>query len=226
MSSYLRKKRPKRKTGFIDLILVFVIFLGVFLSGNFLSSLLNNPSPNINKRYVIISPTIQPPLDTLQFQMLKYKEYPLASLTPPTITQPPGSSGKDLRSSYSTCNGKYDLNNPIAHPNFGDPICNFTKNDLYKRLLTIDPANASFWFSTVIPCESSYNPNAIQPPGVAVDPAGAWGLYQMGRGKNGQYDHGDVPWQIQTDTAVQYNNILFSHGVGWHYWLCASTRWQ
>lgn len=133
-----------------------------------------------------------------------------------------GTSGttKGSPPNTTTCGGKYSLNNPMGK-NFGDPDCNFTKDDLYSLLKQYDPENADYWFSVVVPCESSYNPNALQDPSVAVDPAGAWGLYQMGRGKNGEYDHGDVAWPQQTFNATTYRR----NAGKWTYWACAKDRW-
>lgn len=125
--------------------------------------------------------------------------------------------------SENTCNNKYSstiLKNPLRL-NFGDPACNFTKDDLYTLLKNQDPQNADFWFFKVIPCESSYNPNEFF--GGSPDPAGAWGLYQMGRSKNGPYDKGDVIWPTQTINAVNYNKtVLFLKGLSIEsYWECA-----
>lgn len=153
---------------------------------------------------------------------------PCGNVSPSTITPitSPSSSPAPSGDPTSTCGGKYDLNYPIPHTNFGDPVCDFTKNGLFTLLQQLDPANASFWFNTVVTCESGYNPNAIQNPAIAVDPAGAWGLFQMGRGRNGQFDHGDVPWREQARNAVTYNNNLFNLHLGWHYWACGRSRWQ
>lgn len=115
------------------------------------------------------------------------------------------------------CSGLYPLNNPIG--NFGDPSCNFTEQDLYKALKQADSVNADFWFNVVIPCESSYSPNAYN--GSAVDEAGAWGLTQMGRGKNGQFDYGDVSWPQQVTNTISYQRMI----GGWTYWACANSRW-
>lgn len=132
--------------------------------------------------------------------------------------------------SANTCGGKYNLNYPkvpasytLAHQNFGDPTCNYTQNGVYSELKQIDPTNASFWYLTVIPCESGYNPNAVQYPD-PFDPSLAWGLFQMGRGKNGTLDHGDVYWQTQAQNAVSYNQNL-KGSRHWTYWACARSRW-
>jgi hypothetical protein len=125
----------------------------------------------------------------------------------------------------NTC-GKYSLNNPMGK-NFGDPNCNFTKDKLYSWLKTQDAANADYWFYTVIPCEApGYNPNTYYRCGAAgctPDPAGAWGLFQMGRGRNGPYDHGDVNWPAQVINATTYRRNLGWYG--WTYWACAKSRW-
>ncbi len=123
------------------------------------------------------------------------------------------------------CNGTYPLKNPLG--NFGDPKCDFNKDALYQILQQLDPTNATYWFTKVARCESNYSPNAYADP-IAVgtpDPIGAWGLFQMGRGKNGEFDHGDVIWQLQTSNAVNYNNNISKLGLAWRYWQCANDRW-
>jgi uncharacterized repeat protein (TIGR01451 family) len=123
------------------------------------------------------------------------------------------------------CNGTYPLKNPLG--NFGDPKCDFNKDALYQILQQLDPTNATYWFTKVARCESNYSPNAYADP-IAVgtpDPIGAWGLFQMGRGKNGEFDHGDVIWQLQTSNAVNYNNNISKIGLAWRYWQCANDRW-
>lgn len=132
----------------------------------------------------------------------------------------PGGGGE--APNQDNCNGKYKLGNPLG--NFGDPSCNFTEDALYTQLKQLDPANANYWFDVVIKCESSYSPNAWADPAIVGTPdaEGGWGLVQMGRGKNGQYDHGDVAWQSQTSNAINYNNSLARK---WRYWACARDRW-
>lgn len=126
-------------------------------------------------------------------------------------------SGAGAAPTNNACGGKYDIaSNPIG-ANFGDPGCNFTKDDLYELLKTLDSKNADKWYFSIVPCESGYNPNAYN--GAAVDAAGAYGLYQMGRGKNGQLDHGDVEWSTQTSNAVKYNKDLI--GESFAYWACS-----
>lgn len=128
-------------------------------------------------------------------------------------------SGGGFPATQDNCNGSYQLNNPIG--NFGDPNCDFKKDDLYTLLKQQDPRNADFWFLKVVRCESSYNPNDYRDHNIlpqTPDPAGAWGLFQMGRGRNGQYDHGDVDWRLQTTNAVTYAKSVPSIAA---YWACA-----
>lgn len=145
----------------------------------------------------------------------------------PTPKNKPASVGNASSSPNSaTCGGKYRLNNPMGK-NFGDPSCNANKDAIYNSLKAADSENASYWFYTVIPCEApGYNPNEYYRCGGAgctPDPAGAWGLFQMGRGRNGQYDHGDVNWPKQITNATTYRRNLGWYG--WRYWACASSRW-
>jgi hypothetical protein len=150
----------------------------------------------------------------------------------PSPTRPPAqptSAGDygvfNTPANNNTCNGKYNFSNPMGK-NFGDPNCNFNKDKLITLLRQYDPQNADFWFNVVIPCESpGYNPNLYYRCGGAgctPDPAGAWGLFQMGRGLNGQYDHGDVNWPQQVVNATTYGKRIVSMGytLG-DYWFCA-----
>lgn len=108
------------------------------------------------------------------------------------------------------CGGKYrnDFNlNTVLNfgpKNFGDPGCEFDKTKLATLITSLDPANKYRWYNVIAWCESRYDPNAEEVQG-AVDAAHAWGLFQMGRGKNGILDHGDVPWRQQTSNAINYN---------------------
>jgi hypothetical protein len=130
----------------------------------------------------------------------------------------------DVPATTDTCSGKYKLTNPRGQ-NFGDPQCNFDKNTLYTQLKQSDAANADIWFNEVVPCESAYNPNAYAPPTTGTpDAGGAWGLFQMGQGKNGQSDHGDVVWGMQAANAVNYNTNVI--GGNWRYWACAKAHWK
>lgn len=133
-----------------------------------------------------------------------------------TISARITSTGGGAPPSLEACSGRYDLASTPLGTNFGDPECNFTKDDLYLLLKSLDPASADKWYYQIVPCESQYYPLAYN--GAAVDSAGAWGLFQMGRGKNGQYDHGDVAWQTQASNAVNYNALINN---GFAYWACA-----
>lgn len=129
----------------------------------------------------------------------------------------------------TNCNGAYSLDNPIG--NFGDPDCFFAENDaqakseLYSLLQKQDPSNAYEWYLKVVPCESvpPYNPNShsTQAQINSPDPAGVWGLFSMGRGLNGEYDHGDVAWRQQVSNAINYGKLLTSNGLALgEYWEC------
>lgn len=105
--------------------------------------------------------------------------------------------------SSNTCTDKYNFSswpnkNPVG--NFGDPLCNFSKDNLYTQLLANRDGNkvvtnrsaglnglkyADVWFHLIIPYEatSSYTPNAfsgITAEQCRLDCGGAWGLFQMG----------------------------------------------
>lgn len=115
--------------------------------------------------------------------------------------------------------GKYLLNNPLG--NFGDPTCNFMKDDLFNLIKQNDPENAIEWFNGIVPCESSYNPNAYNFD--STSGFGGYGLYQMnpaGKG-TGQFDRGDVDWRFQTSNAINHNKYIISLGGKWSYWACA-----
>ncbi len=132
-------------------------------------------------------------------------------------------SGGSQTANNNDCGGKYknSINNPLG--NFGDPSCSYTEKLAYQRLQQLDPTNADYWYNTVIPCESSYSPNAYNNASIQqqIDPAGAWGLTQMGRGKNGPNDHGDVDWTQQLSNSVDRQHQLNN----WKYWGCAKDRW-
>lgn len=114
----------------------------------------------------------------------------------------PINSPDNVPANKDNCGGKYVLNNPLG--NFGDPNCDFTIEELTQQLQSIDSSNVDNWLA-ILAKESGFNPNDYNPG--AVDPAGAWGLFQMGRGLNGQYDHGDVVWNLQATNAINYNKI-------------------
>lgn len=148
---------------------------------------------------------------------------------PPASTNSGGTTLDYLPPSDNNCGGKYNLTSSLGR-NFGDPQCNFDKNQLYLGLKIADPANADVWFNKVIPCESSFNPNAHAGPQTGTpDAAGAWGLFQMGSanppgspppapGKNGPNDRGDVNWQVQMTNATAYGQKIGDLG---RYWACA-----
>lgn len=151
----------------------------------------------------------------------------------------PINSGGDTPANSETCDGYYSLNNPYnadgSGANFGDPTCSLLvgikpsdKDKLYTLLKQLDPQYADQWFVNIIPCEApGYNPNtyASHESIGTPDPVGAWGLFQMGRGRNGEYDHGDVDWRKQTSNAINYNKYLESIGRKWEYWACADHLW-
>lgn len=150
-----------------------------------------------------------------------------------TATVTGGASGEYVSPSTSDCNNanyKSYMNKTPLKKNFGDPMCDFSKDELFKQLQTEDPTNADIWFNKIVPCESGYNPNAYAGPQTGTpDARGAWGLYQMGssnppgspppaEGKNGPNDRGDVPWRMQTSNATTYGKKIGSLG---RYWACA-----
>ncbi|MBI2007395.1 MAG: hypothetical protein HYS83_01715 [Candidatus Blackburnbacteria bacterium] len=164
--------------------------------------------PTDNPAYIFLS--VQPDPDKQDFWAVN------EATVKYTLDRP---SGGNFQATQDNCNGTYQLTNPLG--NFGDPSCIFKKDDLYTLLKQQDSTNADYWFYQVVRCESGYNPNSWRDPNITPktpDPAGAWGLYQMGRGRNGQYDHGDVPWQQQTTNAVNYSKGIISIGA---YWACA-----
>lgn len=135
-----------------------------------------------------------------------------------TISQEPNNNTCG-NSGYS----RYMQINP-THKNFGDPSCNMSKDKLYAIIKQLDPDNVDRWFFVVVPGESGYNPNAYAPPSTGTpDAGGAWGLFQMGQGKNGDYDHGNVDWIKQTFNAINYRKITINGS--WRYWATARQWW-
>lgn len=133
------------------------------------------------------------------------------------------SPGGDYPPTQDNCNGTYKLTSPYG--NFGDPLCNFKKEDLYAQLQQLDPAEANYWFESLVRKESGYNPNAYNPG--STSGSGALGLFQMnpvGKGST-EYDAGNVAWPRQTTNAVNYNNFLTTLGRTWCYWEAAIERW-
>ncbi|OGH31139.1 MAG: hypothetical protein A3J69_02810 [Candidatus Levybacteria bacterium RIFCSPHIGHO2_02_FULL_42_12] len=159
--------------------------------------------------------------DEKDFAFIPPPTTPVAS-PPPTSSSP--TPGEQLPNS-ETCDGIYtsDLKKlpETLRRNFGDPSCTMRKNPtiLTNTLRQHDPKNASKWI-IIASCESDYSPNAYNPRSTSGT---AWGLFQMGRGLNGIYDHGDVEWNLQTTNAINYNNTLINSNIGFEYWACAFT---
>jgi len=135
-------------------------------------------------------------------------------------------TGGNVAANKSTCGGKYKLNSPLG--NFGDPQCNFTKDQLHALIQQKDPKHLNDWYKIIIPLETggTFNPNSFNPNSTSAKSSGtlgAFGLYQMnqaGKG-SGQYDNGSVVWSQQTDNAIQYNNALIQKGCDFRYWSTA-----
>ncbi len=115
----------------------------------------------------------------------------------------------------NSCGGKYNIASTPIGANFGDPLCDFGGTKLYDLLGEQDPPNKDFWYECAL-LESSRNPNAYN--GASTDSGGAYGLFQMGRGKNGPTDHGDVDWINQTSNAILHSKKTSSFK---DYWQCA-----
>lgn len=121
-------------------------------------------------------------------------------------------------STTDTCGGEYDLTATPLGTNFGDPLCDFTKDGLYTLLQSLDPVNANKWYYQIIPCESGYSPNAYN--GASYSGSGAYGLFQMNPSNHGYdiNDAGDVSWNQQTTNAIAYNGKISN---SFTYWACA-----
>ena len=193
-----------------------IIFFDLPPNTQFVSATGNYTSTNTDKTY---SWSLSDPLNqtALSFSITNTQSDIYADVAARARVQGFSSPGGQPASASNSCGGKYPLDNPLG--NFGDPTCTFTKDQLYSLLRSLDPSNADTWYYKVVPCESSYDSTEHNPQ--AVDPAGAWGLFQMGRGLNGRYDHGDVPWQDQITNATAYNRLIGSPGVSGAYWWCA-----
>ncbi len=146
--------------------------------------------------------------------------------------------------SSDNCGGEWDFSkwpeqNSLG--NYGDPLCNFSKDNLRKLIETTEtnPEFVNIWYNIIVPGESiGYHPNAYAPPSSGTpDAAGAWGLYQMGsstppppgqappaEGKNGPLDRGDVNWELQTSNAIRYNREKIH--CNFEYWSTASSIWD
>lgn len=192
------------------------------LSGRSFSQIIPNlTSKTINK----LPLTFKPDNSTVDFWIshsisgrIVKLELP-SDITSGVITTPPNSDD---------CAGKYTSqfkSNPNSNnKNFGDPTCTYSDDDLYAYLTILDPDQAPFWW-LLVDCESTYRPNIVNIS--AEDKAGAWGLFQMGRGKNGLLDHGDVLWIKQISNAIDYKNSLENGPAKYRfrgeesYWHCA-----
>lgn len=145
----------------------------------------------------------------------------ITSTTGATIPTGPGAPPNS-----DTCGGKWKFKSPLL--NFGDPTCNFNRDKLYDLLKQLDPINADFWFYIVVLQESGYDPSNYAPVSTS---GSAWGLFQMGhdahpelgisKQMNNQFDRGDVPWELQTSNAVNYQKLANN----WRYWEAAKSRW-
>lgn len=159
-------------------------------------------------------------------------------------TQPPGGTGGGVSGGFvppaanDSCNNKYAsliAKNSLLKKNFGDPACTYTMAKQLTMLKQQDPKFANLWYFTITPGESGYNPNVWASPAIGTpDSHGAWGLYQMGSsqppglappapGSNGEYDRGDVNWELQTSNAIQYNTKKLH--CSFRYWSTARSVW-
>jgi uncharacterized repeat protein (TIGR01451 family) len=192
---------------------------------------INPDQPTINKTFLL---TVKPLNSDIYVENQAFAQE--IGGTPKT----PVDTGSGSGPNQETCNGYYILDNPYnddgSGVNFGDPDCTLLAerspadlDKLYDLLKELDPVYADEWFNIIIPCEApEYNANTYYRTGAAGDTpdiAGAWGLYQMGRGKNGEFDHGDVDWRKQTTNAINYNKMLEGLGYKWEYWACADHLW-
>ena len=140
------------------------------------------------------------------------------------------------KATKDNCGGKYDFTdkhrdkNPLG--NYGDPSCNFSKEKVAALIKEKDAKHLHEWYDMIIKRETggTYDPNVFAEPAgqqAALDAGGAWGLYQMGssnpagqdpsaKGKNGQYDRGDVNWEVQTTNAINHNTKVLK--CNFKYW--------
>ena len=165
-------------------------------------------------------------LKTLNPKLTKLEDIVLP-INPEAVMPEPPVGGVGAGCGYqggNTCNGYWNSSR-APKGNFGDPGCEFefseavAKDKLYAHLQLIDPAYADHWFYTVIPCESSYNPNEYFRCGggnCTPQPTGAWGLFQTGcQGSAHPNDYGNVPWPAQANNAVRIRQDR-----GGAYWGC------
>jgi hypothetical protein len=158
---------------------------------------------------------------------------------------PPAGGGGPISGNYvppsdDACGGKYTKDikrNYLLPKNFGDPQCNFSEDALRTLLMQLENNNeefVNFWYVTIVPHESGFNPNAWNAPDDAsqagLDPQGAWGLYQKGSSKppgspppagglGGPLDRGDVNWETQTKNAIEANRA-----AGCDFWYYGTYR--
>lgn len=162
---------------------------------------------SLNAIFLLRAQDTQKPKDALQLQTfnpyLTPANRPVLTPTPKSKPIQAISTGQYTAPSSNKCT-KYAkaIARLPGKKNYGDPNCTFSKDKLYKLLKQQDARFADLWFLTIVPGESSYNPNAFAAPvGVQkkLDASGAWGLYQMGSskppgspppapGKNGRLD--------------------------------------
>ncbi len=142
----------------------------------------------------------------------EYKDYRVYATT---IAGSNPATGGSTAPTSDSCGGKYNIAATPIGANFGDPLCDFGGTKLYDLLEEQDPPNKDFWYECAL-LESSRNPNAYN--GASTDSGGAYGLFQMGRGKNGPTDHGDVDWISQTSNAILHSKKTSSFK---DYWQCA-----
>jgi uncharacterized repeat protein (TIGR01451 family) len=140
---------------------------------------------------------LTPPLDTsftLSLRATQDNAWVVNILNGSVVAAGPVSSGYNPPAPASSCGGKYASyvgRNWLLPLNYGDPLCNFTKEKLKDLLIaqekTLHPTDymkfVNFWFVNIVPGESGFNPNAWAAPvgqQAAIDGCGAWGLFQMG----------------------------------------------
>jgi uncharacterized repeat protein (TIGR01451 family) len=144
--------------------------------------------------------------------------YASVSLTGGSLaTNGGGTTGGTVAPNHDTCGGKYQLTSTLG--NFGDPQCNFNPQALGTELNQLDNLHKYTW-DCIARYETGggtgYDPNGYNPG--STSGKGAYGLFQMnphGQG-NGQYDVGDINWQVQTSNAINYNNKV--SGGNFTYW--------
>lgn len=153
-------------------------------------------------------------------------QYRSQSSVTTNVGNPPSSGGSGQPATSDTCANSpfyrrylFDFaHNTVFSPkNFGDPICDYTMSGLATLIHQHDDAHFYCWYNVVVAGESGYDPN-VEQLNDPYDPAHAWGNFQMGRGKNGADDHGDVDWQTQFLNALHHNN---AQGNTFDYWSTA-----